>query len=159
MRSVISCVRLGLLTATNRRGVTPLVTLQNFPGHSSAKSRSTVCFNNSEWKAARRRRLYGYRRTRGEPCARSVARFTLDLPRNDRREPHLLRILLYSEFGAKCGAPHFVPLLLKRLSAGKSSANEIKRGRIANVDNCHFPVAHPIRSLVISLEDYLPPLM
>ena len=46
---MISCVRLGLLTATKRRGVTPLVTLQNFSGHSSAKSRSTVCFSNSEW--------------------------------------------------------------------------------------------------------------
>ena len=45
----MSCVRPGLLTATKRRGVTPLVTLQNFSGHSSAKSRSTVCFSSSEW--------------------------------------------------------------------------------------------------------------
>ena len=43
-------------------------------------------------------------------------------------------------------------------ATGKSSANGIKRGRIANEDNCHFPVAHSIRSLVISLEDNLPPL-
>ena len=27
------------------------------------------------------------------------------------RSPTLLRILLYSGFGAKCGAPHFAPLL------------------------------------------------
>jgi hypothetical protein len=32
------------------------------------------------------------------------------------RSPTLLRILLYSGFGAKCGAPHFAPLLLKRHS-------------------------------------------
>jgi hypothetical protein len=31
------------------------------------------------------------------------------------RSPTLLRILLYSGFGTKCGAPHFVPLLLKSL--------------------------------------------
>ena len=29
------------------------------------------------------------------------------------RSPTLLRILLYSGFGTKCGAPHFVPLLPK----------------------------------------------
>ena len=29
----------------------------------------------------------------------------------ERREPQLLRILLHSGFGAKCGAPHFAPLL------------------------------------------------
>ena len=38
IRSVMSCVRPGLLRATKRRGVTPFVTLQNFSGHSSAKS-------------------------------------------------------------------------------------------------------------------------
>ena len=42
----------GLLTATNRRGVTPLVTLQNFSGHSSAKSRITVCLSRSECSRA-----------------------------------------------------------------------------------------------------------
>ena len=42
MRSVMSAASGGLLTATKRRGVTPLVTLQNFSGQSSAKSRSTV---------------------------------------------------------------------------------------------------------------------
>ncbi len=34
------------------------------------------------------------------------------------RSPTLLRILLYSGFGAKCGAPHFVPLLLRPQHAG-----------------------------------------
>ena len=33
----------GLLSTMKRRGVTPLVTLWNRSGHSSAKSRSTVC--------------------------------------------------------------------------------------------------------------------
>jgi hypothetical protein len=32
---------------------------------------------------------------------------------SDRNEDYLLRILLDSGFGTKCGAPHFVPLLLR----------------------------------------------
>ena len=36
---------------------------------------------------------------------------TPDLLCSDCEGPQLLRILLYSGFGAKCGAPHFAPLL------------------------------------------------
>ena len=53
MRAVISSRRgRDCSAATKRRGVTPLVTLQNFSGHSSAKSRSTVSFNSSECSRA-----------------------------------------------------------------------------------------------------------
>jgi len=52
MRAVINWVRPGLLTAMKRRGVTPLVTLQNLSGHSVAKSNKTVCFSKSVWSRA-----------------------------------------------------------------------------------------------------------
>ena len=42
----------GLLMATKRRGVTPLVTLSKRSGHISAKSRSTVSFSSVECSAA-----------------------------------------------------------------------------------------------------------
>ena len=34
----------------------------------------------------------------------------------------VLRILTYSGFGTKCGAPHFAPLLLKPLVAGENTS-------------------------------------
>src|SRR5208283_1197035 len=49
---MMSCVSLGLLMATKRRGLTPLVTLQNFSGHSSAKSRKTTFLCKLEWSWA-----------------------------------------------------------------------------------------------------------
>jgi len=51
---------------------------------------------------------------------------TPDLLCSDCEGPQLLRILLYSGFGAKCGAPHFAPLLpntrLLHYFCGQSSA-------------------------------------
>jgi hypothetical protein len=44
----------GLLSAIQRRGVTPLVTLKNFSGDTRWKSRSTVRFKSSVWRAALR---------------------------------------------------------------------------------------------------------
>jgi len=49
---VISSASPGLLSSTQRRGVTPLVMLWNLPGSSSKKSRSTVRFRSSVCSAA-----------------------------------------------------------------------------------------------------------
>ena len=52
MCPVINALRRGLLSASQRRGVTPLVTLKNFSGAIRWKSLSTVCFSSSVWSAA-----------------------------------------------------------------------------------------------------------
>ena len=39
------------------------------------------------------------------------------------RSPTLLRILLYSGFGTKCGAPHFAPLLPNTQDQNPAGAN------------------------------------
>ena len=96
MRAVISCVRPGLLRATKRRGVTPLVTLQNFSGQSSAKSRSTVCFSSSECSCATP--LIVWLPTHREIRHAHVARPAFV----DEREPREPRVV-----AGECGA-HFV---------------------------------------------------
>ena len=48
MASLMRLASRGLLSAIQRRGVTPLVLLLNFSGHSAWKSRSTSCLSSSE---------------------------------------------------------------------------------------------------------------
>ena len=74
MRRVMSAVSCGLLSAIQRRGVTPLVTFRNFSGATGGSRASTVCFSRSECSAATPLMAWLPTRAPGAPCARSAAR-------------------------------------------------------------------------------------